>query len=65
MEPPDLFNIFMDSVLAPLVSSWRARRFGVLRDVFPQGLTHLVWADNVYLLAADLGQFQTMAQMTE
>ena len=62
VETPDLFNILMEQIVSPLVSSWNGRGFGVFLDAGTPGITHALWADNIFLLAASVDQFRIMSQ---
>ena len=62
VETPDLFNAVMEHIMEPLVEAWAQRKFGV--KLTDQGLAeyvhHLVWADNVWLLAGNKKSLQIM-----
>ena len=62
VETPDLFNIIMDALMSPLVRSWQDRGYGVLLEACPQGITHIVWADNIFLLSTEISHIQIMSQ---
>ncbi|CAK0804474.1 unnamed protein product, partial [Prorocentrum cordatum] len=65
VDTPDLFNSMVESALEPVIQSWRVRHFGFpFGDEGEQGgyLNHLIWADNFIILAADIDQFESMAQ---
>ena len=62
VETPDEFNILIEHILAPIVKSWTERGYGFKLDAGMLNLHHLIWADNIYILAASHVQFQTMCQ---
>ena len=62
VETPDLFNAVMEYLMEPLAESWTKRSFGVKRidQNLAEPIHHLVWADNVWLLAEDRETLQIM-----
>ena len=50
IETPDEFNMFMERMMSPLVKRWYERGWGFRLD---SGVivNHLLWADNVWLIA--------------
>ena len=63
VETPEVFNILTEAALQPVVVSWRKRRLGFkLDDTSEPPLTHLFWADNVFLFAKSVHEFRIMAQ---
>ena len=60
-ETPDVWNVLVETAMEDLVRSWSSRHFGFdFGD--DQRLTHLVWADNIFLVAASADQLSTMCQ---
>jgi hypothetical protein len=62
METPEVFNIMIECLLEPLVASWRERRLRFVFDPEHPPFSHIVWADNIILLAGSTEDFATMAQ---
>ena len=63
VETPTLFNAMIDSILLPVVKSWRQRSMGFsFGDEDERPLSHLIWADNVILFAKSIVEFNQMAQ---
>ena len=58
VESPYLWNTTMYAVLDELVPSWEARGWGIFWGT--RWFTHLVWADNIWLLSRDLRSMQHM-----
>ena len=66
VETPDEWNMLVEFLLEPLVRSWRERGFGIQLVEWATGITHVVWADNIWLIAASLEQLQIMTdELTE
>ena len=61
VETPDEFNLFLEYALSPLVTSWKYRGFGFSFDEMPM-VHHLIWCDNIYIIAKDEHQFAIMTQ---
>ena len=62
VETPDEFNVMMEWLLEPLSRSWAQRHMGYTFAGGGPLLTHLLWADNVFILASSVCQFNTMVQ---
>ena len=60
VESPKLWNFSMRSLFAPLVLTWVERGFGIPLE--HGRLTHLLWADNVYLVAREFRIFRSWRQ---
>ena len=65
VDTPDLFNIMIEYLLHSLVLSWDERGFGVpwvsrSNEQENQTVNHLIWCDNVWLIATNRHQLETM-----
>ena len=60
-EAPDEFNMVVETIMEPVVESWRKRQMGFLLDGH-QGirLSHLRWPEYIFQLAEDVSTKQTM-----
>ena len=67
VESPEIFNAVLEWVLEPLVRNWLERGHGFrFDDDDGMLLTHLIWADNIFLLSLSIDQFHDMvAEITE
>ena len=62
-ETPDVFNDVMELCMEEVVWLWESFSFGFpLDDDSQEMLSHVTWADNVYLVASDAQSLQIMAQ---
>ena len=63
VETPELFNLMVEYALDPSVVRWKLQGMGFhfgARDNHP--LSHLVFADNIFIVARSAAEFATMAQ---
>ena len=63
VETSELFNAMIEHALEPLVIAWKRDRLGFCfgeSDDHP--LSHLIWADNITLVAKSMPELQRMAQ---
>eukprot|EP00973_Karenia_brevis_P038554 5319653-Karenia_brevis.AAC.1 len=60
VETPAEFNVMVETLMQPVVASWKERGYGFKFREEDEALTHLVWADNIFIVAADLKQFSDM-----
>ena len=61
VETPDEFNMLMDDAMDRLVWQWHIADFGFKLDD-GSAITHLVWADNVWLVAESPATLQKMVE---
>lgn len=54
-----LLWVVQDTVL-PLVKQWRRRGWGKGLDADPERMCHLLWADDMWLLAHEVWQLELM-----
>ena len=59
-EVPPIFRDLVIAILAPLADSWRQRGLGYNMEFY--WLTHMIWADNIFIFAATPRQMQIMSQ---
>eukprot|EP00973_Karenia_brevis_P071447 9925890-Karenia_brevis.AAC.1 len=50
VETPEVFNVMIESAAGAVVDTWRAKNYGFTLDDKAY-ISHLVWADNFFLLA--------------
>ncbi|CAK0900852.1 unnamed protein product, partial [Prorocentrum cordatum] len=63
IETPPLFNYLIEFIMQPVVDKWRADGRGFkFGDDDSEAMSHFVWADNMFLLAGSVVEFQLMAQ---
>jgi hypothetical protein len=62
VETPDEWNMLMESILEDVVNSWEDRQFGLRLPGWEKGITHVVWADNVWLISVTKKQLATMVE---
>ena len=62
VETPEVFNAMIETLMSPLVRLWRDKGYGFKYGDYEDTLTHLVWADNIYLITRSLQEFQAMSQ---
>ena len=63
IETPEEFNVMIEFVLQPLVDRGRHERMGFcFGEDDERPLSHLIWADNVILIAKSPNEFNQMAQ---
>ena len=66
MGTPDEWNLLIGYLMEALVKSWRVRRFGFILPDWASWITHVVWADKIWLIAASSEQLHTMTvELTE
>jgi len=66
VEMPDEWNMLLETVLGETVISWEERKFGFRLPGWERGITHAIWADNIWLIAASKQQLLTMTdELTE
>ena len=56
----DVFNKLIDQVMRDVVSSWKDKNYGFLYDPAQPPITHLWWADNLFLIALSVEQWSEM-----
>ena len=61
VETPDLFVFLLDGIMEPIVQQWSVQGFGVHFDDF--NITHVIWADNIFIFASDRTQLKEMTAM--
>ena len=58
--------MLIESLLEPVVESWERRQFGLRLAECETGITHAIWADNVWLIATSASELRTMTdELTE
>ena len=60
VDTPDAFNAAVAWLLGPLAASWKIRGYGLRAE--QAVVTHVVWADNFWVVAANWEQFGVMVQ---
>jgi len=60
VETPKLWVALLMFLMGPLIPTWIARSLGYLPRGSTDMLTHLLWADNVFLFANSLENLKTM-----
>jgi len=60
-ESPWLWNTAARAAIAPLLDEWEASGCGIDIPGFGR-MTHMIWADNIYLLSSDMAEVAWMAQ---
>eukprot|EP00973_Karenia_brevis_P076527 10631541-Karenia_brevis.AAC.1 len=56
----------IEVVLEALVCSWAQRHFGFAVDDDQPRITHVIWADNIFIIGSDPDPFQIMiSELTE
>ena len=60
-ETPDLFVYLLDTIIEPLQKQWRAAGYGVEFDSCR--VTHVIWADNIHIFAAERPQMRKVISM--
>ena len=66
VETPDQFNVIMDACFRDLVGIWSAFGMGFRLDEYDGAplLNHVIWADNVYLVASSVAEMNVMVQQS-
>ena len=59
-ETPELFRVVLDTILHPLVSSWKSKKYGFTIDD-KHFITHAIWCDNVWLFGKSVVECKEMA----
>ena len=59
VNTPDEFNNVIEHIMEPLVASWHERGYDL--KLGHLSITHIVWADNIILIANNLTQLEQMA----
>ena len=59
-EAPPIFRDLVIALISPLADSWRQRGLGYDMEYYL--LTHMIWADNIFIFAASPRQLQIMTQ---
>ena len=49
-DTPDEFGIMMEAIVEPLAQSWSSRGFGFCLDNTAATVSHIIWADNIFVL---------------
>ena len=59
-EAPPIFRDLVIAIISPLADSWRQRGLGYNMEFY--WLTHMIWADNIFIFAASPQQMQIMSR---
>ena len=62
VETPEVSNTVLEWALEPLARSWRERDMGFSFDDNSPALTHLLWADNIWIIAGSMEEFLCMTR---
>ena len=60
-DAPYLWNFVLRRLLVPLAISWQQRGYGITRDN-GEVITHLVWADNLFVVSKTVDEAREMVQ---
>ena len=62
-ETPFIWNRLLDSIMTPLAKEWENRGYGLQMPSEAPRLTHLIWADNIWIIAESITQARKMMKM--